>query len=255
MSAEPTRNVASPSGGPETPPSGTSTNTPPLRRTAWADAHVLLDADAAAPDREHPAQSMQQPFAPARAESGRAAAQEPDARLERQRMHDQERVHPASMDGGHEQIAATRGQALPAAGLDLEPERPEQDESCDDAERADTQAGLRFGLATEPGKTLLDTPASGGHRLRGRACLGDAPGLVRASRVGHRQAGGSEGRGLVGGRSEFGSGGILGRRCRLDGLCRLVRLDALRRSAGTATTRPGAPQVATSGNVGRSSSG
>ena len=64
-----------------------------------------------------------------------AAAEEPDPRLGRKRVEDDERIHPAAMGRPDEEVAAGR-QVLPAGRLDPEPEQAEHDRPGEQAERA-----------------------------------------------------------------------------------------------------------------------
>src|SRR5438067_137930 len=67
-----------------------------------------IGTDAAAPDGEEPAQTMDQHLPPAAGERRWRAAQEPHSRLDRERVNDEERVHPAPMGRPDEQVPATR---------------------------------------------------------------------------------------------------------------------------------------------------
>ena len=58
------------------------TNTPPLPQDGPGRGDVLVDPDAAAPDRQHPADAVEERLAPAAGEGRRAAAEEPDPRLD-----------------------------------------------------------------------------------------------------------------------------------------------------------------------------
>jgi hypothetical protein len=60
------------------------------------------------------------------------------------------------MDRGHKEIAPAAGQVLATGGLDLEAERPEQQEPRDYGQESHEEAGLRFGLSAEPGEPFLD---------------------------------------------------------------------------------------------------
>ena len=95
MIAQPVRNGPSRPGGPLTVPSGICTKTAPFATTARAEATCCVDADPAAPDRQQAAEPVDERLAPARGEGRRAAAEEPGARLGRERVHHHERVHPA----------------------------------------------------------------------------------------------------------------------------------------------------------------
>ena len=99
--------------------------------------HVLLDADPAAPDREQPADVVDQPLTPARGEGRRGAAEEPGARLGRQGVHDHERVHPAAMGGSRPAGSRRVGRSSRPAVSDPEPEDHEDHEPRDQAQRRD----------------------------------------------------------------------------------------------------------------------
>ena len=126
---------------------------------------VLLDTDAAAPHGQHPAEPMEEPLSPARAERRRATPQEPDTGLEGQRVHDEERVHPAAMDRRDEQVPPAGRQSLLPRPSDLEPEGTEQERASQQRDRPDREARLRFGFAAQPGQAFLDAAPGGGERL------------------------------------------------------------------------------------------
>ena len=109
MSAEPIRNGPIRPGGPLIVPSGIWAKTRAVGDDRPRGGDVLLDPDAAAPDRQQAADPMDERLAPARPERRRARAEEPDPRLERQGMEDDERIHPAAMRGGDDDVAAVRG--------------------------------------------------------------------------------------------------------------------------------------------------
>ena len=100
MTAQPVRNGPIRPGGPLTVPSGIWTKTAPFAMTARADATCWSIADAAAPHRQQATDPVDEPLAPARRERRRRAAEEPGARLGRDRVHDDERIHPAAMRRG-----------------------------------------------------------------------------------------------------------------------------------------------------------
>ena len=198
-----------------------------------------------APHRQHPADTMREPLAPLRAERGRAAAEEPDPGLERQGVHDQERIHPASVDRRHEQVAASDGQPLAARRVHLEAERPEQHEPRQDGQEAN-QPGLRLGLTAEPASPSWTPPraAPGPRATCGlRRCVS-----ARRDRSGPPRSG--VGLGVVGWR---GAAGATSPSARL-GLDGSIASDADSGTSSKSTARPGAPQVAIAGNVGGSSS-
>ena len=184
MIAAPVRKVPSRSGGPATPPSGTSTNTPPFASTARAGCDVPVHADAAAPDGEHPAQAMEQPLPPARGERRRAAPEEPGARLKRQGVEDQERVHPAAVDRRDHEVATGLRKVLAAArrrpGTGTAPKRTNR------ARRANARksgAGRRLGRPAEPLEALRGhrpgprrAPAERGVRAGAARAAGARPG-------------------------------------------------------------------------------
>ena len=111
ISAAPWRNGPIRPAGPLTVPSGIWTNTAPLRDHGAGRRDVAVDADPAAPDRQQPADAVDQPLAPARGERRRRAAEEPAPRLLGQRVHHDERVHPAPVGRADQQVAAARAGA------------------------------------------------------------------------------------------------------------------------------------------------
>ena len=153
MIAQPVRMAPSRPGGPLTVPSGIWTKTAPGCDDRPRRGDVLVDAHAAAPDRQQPADAADEPLAPRRGEGRRAAPQDPAARLDRQGVHHDERVHPAPMRAGDEQIAASRDVLL-AGGLDAEAEQPEADEPDEQPGGAIQQRRLRLRRAAEPGQAL-----------------------------------------------------------------------------------------------------
>ena len=83
--------------GPLTVPSGICTNTAPVADDGPGRRDVGLDAEPAAPHRQQPADPVDQPLTPARGEGGRRAAEEPRPGLQGDRVHRDERVHPAAV--------------------------------------------------------------------------------------------------------------------------------------------------------------
>ena len=65
---------------------------------------MLLDTDPAPPDRQEPAKPVDQDLPPTRRERRGGAAEEPCARLDGQGVGDEERVKPAPMGGGDEDL-------------------------------------------------------------------------------------------------------------------------------------------------------
>ena len=78
------------------------------------------------------------------------------------RVHRDERVHPAAMGGRDEQVATVPGEMLPARGLDPQTARAEQHEAGDEP-----KATVRpnFGPAAEPVEPFLRAAARGRQRL------------------------------------------------------------------------------------------
>ena len=154
--------------------------------------HVAVDADAAAPDRQQPADAVDQPLAPAGGERRRRAAQEPAPRLLGQGVHHHERVHPAPVRRPDQQVAAGPRQELPAGRVDVEPEQAEDHEPGDEPQEPVQQRGPGLGLAAEPrqalGAAVLARLRQG---LRGEPRWRRA-GVAPASRA-RRQAGRSPG--------------------------------------------------------------
>jgi len=89
--------------------------------TERADATCWSIAEPAPPDGQQAPNSMDQPLSPARRERRRRAAQEPGARLDGNGVEHHEWVHPASMGGCDQEIAAGRQLGL-SFGLDPETE-------------------------------------------------------------------------------------------------------------------------------------
>src|SRR6185503_1653922 len=151
-------------------------------------AHVALDAEPATPDGQQAAEPVDQPLAPARRERRRAAAEEPAARLGRQRVHRHEWVDPASVRGRDEEVAALR-QMLLAGRLDPEAEHAEEQDTGDDADHAIEERRAGLGLSPEPVEALAGAAARGGQCLGADARPRSLPG--RSDRVRHVSGGAS----------------------------------------------------------------
>ena len=148
---------------------------------------VLVDADAAAPHRQQPAEALDQGFAPLRRERRWSAAEDPAARLDGKRVHDHQRVHPASMGAGDQQVAAGRDVLL-ARRLDPESEQAEADEPDQQPGRAIQERRLGLRGTAEPREALGRAAAGGGHGFRrdpaGRRSSTTALGLGGCGRIG-----------------------------------------------------------------------
>ena len=246
MSADPIRNVAGASGGPETPPSGTRTKTPPLRRTAWADATCCSTPT---PPRHTGS------IPPSRCSShSRQRALKADGPLPRnqtrgsmrQGVHDQERVHPATMDRRDEQVAArpaALGDPVLAGRRDLEPEGTEQEQRAPGS-RWRGRSGWPSIPARDPARPGPPGPRHGRRRAPPAtseprppgARIQTDPGPARSAKVSRSGPAGAD-------------------RARARGPARAPAGPRARLTPVVGTTRPSAPQVAISGNVGGSSSG
>ena len=145
MTAAPGRNGPSRPGGPFTVPSGICTNTAPASTTARAARTWPSTPTPPRHTGQQAAEPMGEPLAPACGERRRAAAEEPSPGLHRQGVHDHERVHPASVGAGDQEIP-TGGQVLLARRLDPEPEQTEQHEPDERREQPveDRRARLRL---------------------------------------------------------------------------------------------------------------
>ncbi len=133
---------------------------------------VLVDADAPAPHRQHPAQSVEEPLAPPCRERRGPAAKEPQARLERQRVEEQEGIHPASMDGRDHEVASCCRDVLAARDRDPKPEHAKQHQPRQGGGDPDQGASLRFRRATQPGQPFSGTAPPSGKGFRREARRG-----------------------------------------------------------------------------------
>ena len=206
----------------------------------------------------------------ARGERRRGAAQEPGPRRRRERVHHDERVHPAAVGRGDEQVAAARQVLLPGRP-DPEPEDDEDDEPGDQPQEAVQDRRSRLGRAARARRGLrrrrpAPRPAPRGTRAPAaapRRALGCRPGF------GHLRPAGGPAPARTGQASAAVDVGACAGPGRVEG----IRVGAQRPSApsrrrpavaassssselaATSTGRPSAPHVATSGCVGGSSSG
>ncbi len=148
--------------------------------------HVLLDPDAAAPHRQESAKAVDEALPPARREGRRGAAEEPRARFRRDRVHHDERIHPAAVGGPDQQIAASR-QELLAGGPDPHPEEPEDDEARHQPEDPVEDRRLRLRRPAKPGQPFDGTTTRRGERLRRdpTAWRSRPPGSRSRRRLGH----------------------------------------------------------------------
>src|SRR5262249_25477338 len=137
----------------------------PVQHSA-SGSHVLFDADATAPNRQDPAHPPQDPLLPAPVERRRATAEEPRPGLDRQRMEDEERIHPPAMDRADEEVAPTLRDVLATLGPDVEPEENEDDESNDQRRQPVERAGADLGRMTQPFEALARIAAPLRNRLR-----------------------------------------------------------------------------------------
>src|SRR3972149_4252821 len=155
MSAAPVRNEPILPTGPLTVPSGIWTNTPPAWRTASAARRCWsmptpprgrAEPPPAPPPRQQAPDPADEPLPPARSERRRGTAQEPGARRGRERMQDEERVHPAPVSRPDQKVA-TAWQMVAALNPDPEPEDPEQHQPGHDPGRSvlDGRPRLRLG--------------------------------------------------------------------------------------------------------------
>ena len=181
---------------------------------------VLLDADAAAPDREHAAEAPQQPLLPALVERRRGTAEEPGTRLQRQRVQDEERIDPAAMDCADEQIAAGRARrtcSCPDRSI-RKRSRPKKTSRAIGARAGRRATRVTSGVAAEPCKPFPGVAARRPQRLgrdagrlrpraRGRRPSAPAAAARLAGPAGGRarSAGGRRGDRVVDGRDVEGS--------------------------------------------------
>ena len=220
---------------------------------------VAFDAEPAAPDRQQAAEAMDQPSRQREVNVDGPLPRNQQRGSGGQRVHRDERVHPAAVRRRDEQVAAPR-EVLLAGRLDPEAEHAEQHEAGDEAEQPVEQRGARLGLRAEPVEALARAAARGRQRLgaeRGRAgafgrCgLGQSGGRGlgsvgrrRASRVGSSNSSSSSS--PVGVRGSSGSPWVAARRPRAPRRRRLpVVRHELRRALPAPEPRGSRPRPAT----------
>ena len=195
-------------------PSGICMNTAPASRTARADATCVSMPTAAAPDRSSPPIRRTSHSRHGASERGRPAPRDPGARLDGQRVHRHERVHPAPVRRGDEQVAPRAGCApWPEVSMRNRKSTKHTNRTRTRTTRYSSEA-LASGVRPSQLEASESAAAGGGHRL-GR----DARRAEVVVGVG-RSAAGRTRRGTGGVRQrswEFGSvlvGHVVGRRTR-----------------------------------------